>query len=380
MSEAKAAGAAVFGFVSQTPRCPSCDREIDTNALVDGKYDFETSEERRKRANQRSERWALLMGTVAGGVACAALWPYQSATTFGGTLVAIAVGFHGTKWILRPVEPPARALTGADKLGLPRRVAPRSQPLPLPEWKPNAESAPAKKDAAPANQESAPAKERAPAKNEPAGRVADDQIAEAAMQVDDLASAASRKGIGVVVARDADVLARVRQRLIARGIVKVRIADAGEDRFTRREELEHAEIACVLLDPGASGPRYMLPLGAYDDVRVLYLDRLPAEAEARVVRCVGRVEPQAAASSLEDQVRPLIEELIRIGAKQPDGQSTSRFLNPARERAREIGEELHRLGGMKAMLAAHEVVRRTLRGASGRELEVCWNGIGEWMG
>ncbi|HLX60146.1 MAG TPA: hypothetical protein VKX17_02575 [Planctomycetota bacterium] len=47
---------------------------------------------------------------------------------------------------------------------------------------------------------------------------------------------------------------------------------------------------------------------------------------------------------------------------------------------REVGRELNSRGGMKLMLAAHDAVRNRLGGVAARELEVAWDGIGEWMG
>lgn len=76
-----------------------------------------------------------------------------------------------------------------------------------------------------------------------------------------------------------------------------------------------------------------------------------------------------------------IEELIRIGRKSvPDAHSASNFLGPAQERAREIGEDLNRAGGLQLMLKAHGIVRAELGNVAARELESAWDGIGEWGG
>jgi len=47
---------------------------------------------------------------------------------------------------------------------------------------------------------------------------------------------------------------------------------------------------------------------------------------------------------------------------------------------REIGRELNERGGIALMLDAHRAVSERLGGTAGRELEVAWDGIGEWMG
>ena len=78
--------------------------------------------------------------------------------------------------------------------------------------------------------------------------------------------------------------------------------------------------------------------------------------------------------------RALIQELVRIGRKgAPDHDSSSNFLSTARGRAREIGQQLDQLAGREMMAAAHEVVRFDLGGVAARELELAWDGIGQWI-
>lgn len=73
-----------------------------------------------------------------------------------------------------------------------------------------------------------------------------------------------------------------------------------------------------------------------------------------------------------------VEELINIG-RQTDGYWVSgRFLDPAQPRSREIGEHLNHLGRRRMMLAVHAAVRGKLGDYAARELEVAWNGIGDW--
>lgn len=77
----------------------------------------------------------------------------------------------------------------------------------------------------------------------------------------------------------------------------------------------------------------------------------------------------------------LVGYLVQIGRKFPaDDWSASHFLGQARHRARQIGEELNETGGIKLMLAAHEVVGSQLGSGAARELEAAWDGIGEWAG
>lgn len=221
--------------------------------------------------------------------------------------------------------------------------------------------------------------------------IVDDPLAQVLTHAVEVSSAPA--SVIVVVSTSAEKLAKVKERLVAGGVVRARIADATAESFARRDEIEHAEVSCILLDPGTWGPAYALPLGAYTgQVRVVVLDpqTLTTTAMERVKRCVGEgprspaPAPVAAAppppAPATDEVRGLVEELVRIGRKSPDGRSSSCFLGTARGRAREIGEKLDGLGGLDLMLAAHAEVARALRGASGRELEAAWDGIGEWQG
>jgi hypothetical protein len=77
----------------------------------------------------------------------------------------------------------------------------------------------------------------------------------------------------------------------------------------------------------------------------------------------------------------LIDELIQIGRTQPSEWPgcSSRFLSEAKGRARQIGSQLHELGGKGYMLAAHQPIRQALGPVGARELEMAWDGIGNWM-
>lgn len=89
----------------------------------------------------------------------------------------------------------------------------------------------------------------------------------------------------------------------------------------------------------------------------------------------------------EATTEELRKELIEIGYRSPEEryvggqlQGWTWFLRRAKGRAREIGELLYDRGGHDLMLQVHEEVRQALGGSSGRELEVAWDGIGEWQG
>ena len=101
--------------------------------------------------------------------------------------------------------------------------------------------------------------------------------------------------------------------------------------------------------------------------------------EFRVVGAVPEHRPMVVKDA---SARAVIAELVSIGQKDASDRpgASSRFLRQAKSRAREIGEQLNALGGNDYMLAGHEAVRQTLGAVAARELEVAWNGIGEWLG
>lgn len=71
----------------------------------------------------------------------------------------------------------------------------------------------------------------------------------------------------------------------------------------------------------------------------------------------------------------LLDELFAIGV--------SRGFVPGGEvdaRTREIGAELDRMGGLRSMLGAHEVVGAELDRTHARHLEFAWDRIGRWLG
>ena len=85
----------------------------------------------------------------------------------------------------------------------------------------------------------------------------------------------------------------------------------------------------------------------------------------------------AAASPVDEDTRTdqLLDELAVIA-------STRGFLSMKGKdpRTREIGAELDRMNGMQKMRDVHRVVAAELGGVRARELEVAWDGIGDWRG
>lgn len=83
------------------------------------------------------------------------------------------------------------------------------------------------------------------------------------------------------------------------------------------------------------------------------------------------------------EMEKMLNELMDIG--RGDGYLSltagDRFNERKRNiRAIEIGERLNEIGGMDAMRMGGMAVSRFLDSTKGRELEVCWDGIGAWRG
>jgi hypothetical protein len=76
-----------------------------------------------------------------------------------------------------------------------------------------------------------------------------------------------------------------------------------------------------------------------------------------------------------------VEALLSIYKANPDGFAPGYGDSTARERVREIGEDLNRQGGMEMMLRVHaEFERRTQVFGAARNLEHTWDQIGDWLG
>ena len=83
----------------------------------------------------------------------------------------------------------------------------------------------------------------------------------------------------------------------------------------------------------------------------------------------------------------LLKELIRIGRQVEDqGYSASGYLRKRgsaeadrHPRARSIGEELHRIGGLDLMMKANREVSEALGPTAALELSHVWHRIGEWL-
>lgn len=66
------------------------------------------------------------------------------------------------------------------------------------------------------------------------------------------------------------------------------------------------------------------------------------------------------------------------GWYEPDEDRASLFLSRGRKAAREVGELVHAAHGFSGMQAVHEMIATILPRGAARELEMAWDGIGEW--
>lgn len=110
----------------------------------------------------------------------------------------------------------------------------------------------------------------------------------------------------------------------------------------------------------------------------------PAAIAARILEGTDSPDLAARLSEYHARIRgrqdasldELLPELVAIGAKEG-------FLSAGAKRnarARAIGAELDRQGGMYLMRRAHAAVSASLGRIAARELEAAWDGVGDWLG
>lgn len=101
---------------------------------------------------------------------------------------------------------------------------------------------------------------------------------------------------------------------------------------------------------------------------------VPRETQDQVRKAIADADKTLAQ---EPDFDKLVDELVSIGSTTQD---SSAFLTNQRTRVVRIGKVLNLRGGFQLMLRAHGAVTDALGGVSGRVLEMCWDGIGEWRG
>ncbi|GAA2657359.1 hypothetical protein GCM10010400_13560 [Streptomyces aculeolatus] len=90
---------------------------------------------------------------------------------------------------------------------------------------------------------------------------------------------------------------------------------------------------------------------------------------------VAEAERRRRETDPDHRMRLLVAELIEIGLSRGFLTRTGKD-----RRTREIGAELHRMGGKRRMVRAHDDVQAVLGRGPDRELELAWDGIGDWLG
>ncbi|WP_424638774.1 hypothetical protein [Embleya sp. AB8] len=126
------------------------------------------------------------------------------------------------------------------------------------------------------------------------------------------------------------------------------------DQIARERTLD-PELLAFIRDTLATDPRV--------------LDAYPNAKAAVAVRATEGVTPK--------NTDP-IDQLIAIGRS--EGALLAPRESELRERIQAIGAALNETGGMESMRQAHAAVRKALGAARARELEVSWDGIGDWLG
>lgn len=81
-------------------------------------------------------------------------------------------------------------------------------------------------------------------------------------------------------------------------------------------------------------------------------------------------------------VTDYIRQLVRAsGFVETNEERASLFLGEGRGEARAIGQELNRIGGFLLMQGVFEAMQDDLLSSVAcRELELAWDGIGQWLG
>ncbi|MFW6722569.1 hypothetical protein ACHZ98_20860 [Streptomyces sp. MAR4 CNY-716] len=90
---------------------------------------------------------------------------------------------------------------------------------------------------------------------------------------------------------------------------------------------------------------------------------------------VAEAERRRRETDPDHRTRLLVAELIETGLSRGFLSRTGKD-----RRTREIGAELHRMGGKRRMVQAHDDVQAVLGRGPDRELELAWDGIGDWLG
>jgi transcription elongation factor Elf1 len=112
-----------------------------------------------------------------------------------------------------------------------------------------------------------------------------------------------------------------------------------------------------------------------------YVDESTPSGKLMCATCGREFEFELITSSQDTpsksiSVNDAVNALVRIYENHPEGLYPDA---PDRIKVREIGQSLYDAGGISYMLSAHqEFTHRNHRHA--RNLEMVWNGIGEWMG
>jgi hypothetical protein len=95
------------------------------------------------------------------------------------------------------------------------------------------------------------------------------------------------------------------------------------------------------------------------------------------------VGPENNVEEVGDEIAILITELINIGKDSGYiGSNKKLGFNEYQEniRSREIGEMLHKAGGLRLMKTAAYRVGMTIGGIEMCRLDTAWHGVGEWQG
>lgn len=112
-----------------------------------------------------------------------------------------------------------------------------------------------------------------------------------------------------------------------------------------------------------------------DSLTLLSKESFLAKSAAKRLEELGGYDEN---KSIDDILDECVDDLVMIYTNNPDG-----FLSasPDAKPVRDIGETLNDAGGMDLMLRAHEIFSARITGVGlARNLEMVWDGIGNWRG
>ncbi len=200
-----------------------------------------------------------------------------------------------------------------------------------------------------------------------------------------------------IAKNDSDALVRLEAvKKISDEVVLIDIAKNDDYDGVRLEAVEKISDEAVLIDIAKNDPYYFVRCGAIDKITdKTVLEDIAKKDSDKTVRnkATGRINDLTVLS-----IDEYVDQLITLYRKNPEGFESTRVrpvskngltFNDIKQHdkdidkatVRKIGSKLNDIGGFDYMLEAHEMfsAKVNIPGAA-RNLEMVWDGIGNWRG